>query len=113
MQLISPCDAIVVGALIIAIDNILSRQFSFRRSFYTRNEDRPASLQAGQFLAKHIPHTKLVELDRPDHIYWLGDNAPQIADLKVNFTAQPAGEAPSQAGPARTPGTSVCNEVGD
>jgi len=113
MQLISPCDAIVVGALIIAIDNILSRQFSFRRSFYTRNEDRPASIQAGQFLAKHIPHTKLVELDRPDHIYWLGDNAPQIADLKVNFTTQPAGEAQSTSGSRRMLATILFTDVVD
>jgi pimeloyl-ACP methyl ester carboxylesterase len=54
-----------------------------------RTEDPTVSIQAGRFLAAHIRHAKLVELDGPDHIYWLGDNALQIADLVVNFIAQP------------------------
>jgi class 3 adenylate cyclase len=54
-----------------------------------RTEDPTVSIQAGRFLAAHIPNAKLVELDGPDHIYWLGDNALQIADLVVNFITQP------------------------
>ena len=32
--------------------------------------------------------SKLVELDGPDQIYWLGDNALQIVDPVANFIAQ-------------------------
>ena len=78
MQLISSCDAVIVGALIIAIDNLLSSIL--------------VPTLAGRFLAKHGPHARLVEFDRPDHIYTLGNNAAQIADLKANFTTQPAGK---------------------
>jgi len=60
-----------------------------------RTEDPTVSIQAGRFLAAHIPHAKLVELDGPDHIYWLGDNALQIADLVANFIAQPGTETRS------------------
>jgi class 3 adenylate cyclase len=58
-----------------------------------RTEDPTVSIQAGRFLATHIAQAKLVELDGPDHIYWLGDNALQIADLVLNFIAEPATEA--------------------
>jgi len=113
MQLISPCDAIVVGALIIAIDNILLRQFSFRRSFYTGKKDPTVSIQSGRFLAKHIPHARLVELDRPDHIYGLGDNAPQSADLKANFTTQLVGETQTKSGSRRMLATILFTDVVD
>src|SRR5262249_20371212 len=113
MQLISPCDAIVVGAFIKAIDNILLRQFSFRRSFYTGKKDPTVSIQSGRFLAKHTPHAKLVELDRPDHIYGLGDSAPQIADLKANFTTPPFGETQSTSGSRRMLATILFTDVVD
>jgi class 3 adenylate cyclase/pimeloyl-ACP methyl ester carboxylesterase len=60
-----------------------------------RTEDPTVSIQAGRFLAAHIPHATLAELDGPDHIYWLGDNALQIADLVANFIAQPGTETRS------------------
>jgi pimeloyl-ACP methyl ester carboxylesterase len=60
-----------------------------------RTQDPTVSIQAGRFLAAHIPRAKLIELDGPDHIYWLGDNALQIADRIVEFIAQPGAEARS------------------
>src|SRR5262245_24196939 len=99
MQLISPCDAIVVGALIIAIDNLLSSIL--------------VPTLAGRFLAKHIPHARLFELDHPDHIYGLGDNAPQIADLKANFTTQPAGETQTTSVSRRMLATILFTDVVD
>src|SRR5262249_39124851 len=66
-----------------------------------RIEDSTVSIQAGRFLAKHIPHAKLGELDRSDHNYWFGDGVPQIADLKSDFTTQPAGETQSTSGSRR------------
>src|SRR6185437_13623784 len=76
----------------INIDNILS-SIPVPTPVLHRTEDPTVSIQAGRFLAAHIPHAKLLELDGPDHIYWLGDNALQIADLVVNFMVQPGTEA--------------------
>jgi class 3 adenylate cyclase len=58
-----------------------------------RTEDPTVSIQAGRFLAEHIPHAKLVELEGPDHLYWLGDNASQIADLILDFVTEPSIQA--------------------
>jgi pimeloyl-ACP methyl ester carboxylesterase/class 3 adenylate cyclase len=58
-----------------------------------RTQDPTVSIQAGRFLASHIPNAKLVELDGPDHIYWLGDNALQIADIILEFLTKPGMEA--------------------
>ena len=58
-----------------------------------RTQDPTVSIQAGRFLAAHIPNAKFVELDGPDHIYWLGDNALQIADIILEFIARPGMEA--------------------
>jgi pimeloyl-ACP methyl ester carboxylesterase len=52
-----------------------------------RTQDPTVSIQAGRFLAKHITSAKLVELDGPDHIYWIGENALQIADIILGFIA--------------------------
>lgn len=76
-----------------------------------RTEDPTVSIQAGRFLAAHIPHAKLVELDGPDHFYWLGENALQIADLVANFIAQPSTEARSAAGSHRTLATILFTDV--
>ena len=58
-----------------------------------RTQDPTVSIQAGRFLAAHIPNAKFIELDGPDHIYWLGDNALQIADVILEFLARPDSEA--------------------
>ena len=99
MQLISPCDAIVVGALIIAINNLLSSIL--------------VPTLAGRFLAKHIPHAKLGELDRSDHNYRFGDGVRQIADLSSDFTTQPAGETQSTSGSRRMLATILFTDVVD
>jgi class 3 adenylate cyclase len=106
----------------INIDNILS-SISVPTLVLHRTEDPTVSIQAGRFLAAHIPKAKLVELDGPDHIYWLGDNALQIADLVVNFITQPGTEAPVAPGSSSVlatilftdivDSTSRANEMGD
>jgi acetyl esterase/lipase len=60
-----------------------------------RTQDPTVSIQAGRFLAAHIPNAKLVELDGPDHIYWIGENALQIADIILDFIANPSAAARS------------------
>jgi pimeloyl-ACP methyl ester carboxylesterase/class 3 adenylate cyclase len=106
----------------INIDNILS-SISVPTLVLHRIEDPTVSIQAGRFLAAHIPKAKLVELEGPDHIYWLGENALEIADMVVNFITQPGTE--TSAAPASNSvlatilftefvdSTSRANEVGD
>ena len=106
----------------INIDNILS-SIPVPTLVLHRTEDPTVSIQAGRFLAAHIPKAKLVELDGPDHIYWLGDNALQIADLVVNFITQPGTEARAAPGSSSVlatilftdivDSTSRANEMGD
>jgi pimeloyl-ACP methyl ester carboxylesterase/class 3 adenylate cyclase len=57
-----------------------------------RTEDPNVSIQAGRFLAQHLPHAKLIELEGIDHIPWFGDNASQIADMALDFIAEPGTE---------------------
>jgi pimeloyl-ACP methyl ester carboxylesterase/class 3 adenylate cyclase len=78
-----------------------------------RTEDPTVSIQAGRFLAAHIQGAKLVELEGSDHLYWLGDNALQIADLVVNFIAQPGSEARSAAGSRRVLATILFTDIVD
>jgi len=76
----------------INIENILP-SISVPTLVLHRTEDPTVSIQAGRFLAAHIPGAKLVELDGPDHVYYVGDNAMQIADLVVlwaNLVAEAA-----------------------
>src|SRR5262245_36582913 len=54
-----------------------------------RTEDPTVGIEGGRFLAKHIPGAKLVELDGTDHIPWLGNNAAHIADMILDFIADP------------------------
>jgi pimeloyl-ACP methyl ester carboxylesterase len=78
----------------INIENILP-SISVPTLVLHRTEDPTVSIQAGRFLAAHIPDAKLVELDGPDHVYYVGDNAMQIADLVADFAARPGTEARS------------------
>ncbi|MBR1193643.1 adenylate/guanylate cyclase domain-containing protein [Bradyrhizobium sp. AUGA SZCCT0169] len=57
-----------------------------------RTEDPTVSIQAGRFLASHIPHAKLIELEGPDHMCWFGDNATLIADTILDFVVEPGAE---------------------
>ncbi|MFB9265351.1 adenylate/guanylate cyclase domain-containing protein [Bradyrhizobium erythrophlei] len=58
-----------------------------------RTEDPTVSIQAGRFLASHIPHATLIELEGPDHVCWLGDNAIEIADTILDFVVEPGAKA--------------------
>ena len=58
-----------------------------------RTEDPTVSIQAGRFLGTHIPHATLIELEGPDHVHWLGDNAAQIADTILDFIFEPGAKA--------------------
>ena len=57
-----------------------------------RTEDPTVSIQAGRFLASHIPHAKLIELEGSDHMCWFGDNATYIADTILDFVAEPGAD---------------------
>jgi pimeloyl-ACP methyl ester carboxylesterase/class 3 adenylate cyclase len=94
----------------INIDNILP-SVNVPTLVLHRTEDPTVNIQAGRFLAAQIPRAKLVELDGPDHIYWLGDNALQIADLVANFIAQPGTEARGAAGSQRMLATILFTDI--
>jgi len=96
----------------INIDNILS-SIPVPTLVLHRTEDPTVSIQAGRFLAAHIPRAKLIELDGPDHIYWLGDNALQIADLVVNFITQPGTEARAAPGSRSVLATILFTDIVD
>ena len=96
----------------INIENILP-SVSVPTLVLHRTEDPTASIQGGRFLAARIPHAKLVELDGPDHIYWLGDNALQIADLISDFNAQPGADARTAAGTRRMLATILFTDIVD
>lgn len=76
-----------------------------------RTEDPTVSIQAGRFLAKHIPHARLVELEGSDHIYWIGDNAPQIADMILKFIAKPGAEPRRTVTPQRVLATILFTDI--
>jgi class 3 adenylate cyclase/pimeloyl-ACP methyl ester carboxylesterase len=78
-----------------------------------RTQDPTVSIQAGRFLATHIPKAKLVELDGPDHIYWIGENALQIADIILDFVANPGISAPSTAESHRMLATLLFTDIVD
>jgi class 3 adenylate cyclase/pimeloyl-ACP methyl ester carboxylesterase len=78
-----------------------------------RTEDPTVSIQAGRFLAAHIPHAKLLELEGHDHIYWLGDNALQIADLIANFIAQPGRDSSEKSASRRLLATILFTDIVD
>jgi len=106
----------------INIENILP-SISVPTLVLHRTEDPTVSVQAGRFLATHIPGAKLVELDGPDHVYYVGDNALPIADLVADFVARPGTEARSAAASRRmlttilftdiVDSTTRANELGD
>jgi class 3 adenylate cyclase/pimeloyl-ACP methyl ester carboxylesterase len=78
-----------------------------------RTQDPTVSIQAGRFLASHIPKAKLIELDGPDHIYWIGENALQIADIILDFVANPGTAAPSTAESQRMLATLLFTDIVD
>lgn len=96
----------------INIDNILP-SIRVPTLVLHRTEDPTVSIEAGRFLAAHIPNAKLVELDGPDHTYWVGDNAMHIADLILDFSAQPGAKARSIAEPRRMLATILFTDIVD
>jgi class 3 adenylate cyclase len=94
----------------INIENILP-SISVPTLVLHRIEDPTVSIQAGRFLASHIPRAKLVELDGPDHVYYVGDNAIQIADLVADFATQPGTEASSTTESRRTLATILFTDI--
>jgi class 3 adenylate cyclase/pimeloyl-ACP methyl ester carboxylesterase len=78
-----------------------------------RTQDPTVSIQAGRFLAANIPKAKLVELDGPDHIYWIGENALQIADIVLDFIANPGAAARSAAESHRMLATVLFTDIVD
>jgi class 3 adenylate cyclase len=78
-----------------------------------RTQDPTVSIQAGRFLATHIPNAKLVALDGPDHIYWIGENALQIADVILDFIAEPGAATPRIAESQRMLATVLFTDIVD
>ena len=50
-----------------------------------RTGDALIKVEAGRFLAKHIPGARYLELPGADHVFWVGDNAGEIADAIQEF----------------------------
>jgi class 3 adenylate cyclase len=94
----------------INIENILP-SISVPTLVLHRTEDPTVSIQAGRFLASHIRGAKLVELDGPDHVYYTGDNALQIADLVADFATRPGAEARGSAASRRVLATILFTDI--
>jgi class 3 adenylate cyclase len=47
-----------------------------------RRDNTEEHVEAGRYLAAHIPGARLVELDGPDHFPWLGDAAAVIREVQ-------------------------------
>ena len=76
-----------------------------------RTEDPAVGIEGGRFLAKHIPGAKLVELDGTDHLPWLGNNAAQIADMILDFIADPGTTTLSPTGSQRRLATILFTDI--
>jgi len=56
-----------------------------------RTEDVTINVEAGRYLAQHIPGARYIELPGKDHLPFVGDNAAEIADAIEEFlTGAPA-----------------------
>jgi class 3 adenylate cyclase/pimeloyl-ACP methyl ester carboxylesterase len=78
-----------------------------------RTEDPTVSIEGGRFLAKNIPGAKLVELDGTDHTPWLGNSAGQIADMILDFIAEPGTATLSPTGSQRRLATILFTDIVD
>ena len=76
-----------------------------------RTEDPTVGIEGGRFLAKHIPGARLVELDGADHLPWLGNNAGQIADMILDFIADPGTGTLSPTGSERRLATILFTDI--
>jgi class 3 adenylate cyclase len=50
-----------------------------------RTDDTAVSIEAGRFLAQHIPRARLAEFAGADHLPYIGENADDIADEIQEF----------------------------
>jgi len=50
-----------------------------------RTGDRAIPVKRGRFLGEHIPGARYIELPGADHVFFVGDNAAQIADAIQEF----------------------------
>jgi pimeloyl-ACP methyl ester carboxylesterase len=50
-----------------------------------RAGDKAVNVEAGRFLAEHIPGARYMEFPGVDHVPFVGDNAPEIADAVEEF----------------------------
>jgi|SRR3984893_2154074 hypothetical protein len=71
----------------------LRRRPTFRRILH-RSGDRLVPCQAGRYMAAQIQAAKFVELPGDDHIAWIGDTEPLMAEVREFLTGErPALEA--------------------
>ena len=54
-----------------------------------RKEDAAVRVEAGRYLADHLPASKFIELDGRDHWWWVSDVNP-IVDYVKRFVRQMA-----------------------
>jgi DNA-binding SARP family transcriptional activator/pimeloyl-ACP methyl ester carboxylesterase len=47
-----------------------------------RRDDRAILIQAGRYMAEHIPNAQLVELPGRDHWWWIGDYQPLLTQIE-------------------------------
>ena len=59
-----------------------------------RTEDRAIPVKRGRFLAEHIPGARYIELPGADHVFFVGDNAGEIADAIQEFLTGSRGPVP-------------------
>ena len=50
-----------------------------------RTDDMNVKVEAGRYLAEHIPGARYIEFSGKDHVLFVGDNAGQIADAVEEF----------------------------
>jgi pimeloyl-ACP methyl ester carboxylesterase len=59
-----------------------------------RTGDRTVSVEGGRDMAAHIPGARLVELPGMDHIFYVGENADEIADAIEEFLTGSRAQVP-------------------
>lgn len=48
-----------------------------------RGGDRAVLIQAGRYMAEHIPNAQLIELPGRDHWWWIGDYRPLLTEIEA------------------------------
>jgi len=88
----SPSAAMVLTKMNTEVDiiNILS-SIKVPTLIMQRKQDIDVKIEEGRFIAERIKDSKFVELDGSDHLFWVGDTAVVLNEMKAFITnVQPA-----------------------